>query len=209
MTPEAVEACFSKPGDGYHFARWGRAIAPVVFGVQEQTLEVLKGALEAIMVLADHKMTEVDPEIGANLIMFFVLDWQELVQTPNLEKLIPDMTGLVGRLENAGANQYRLFRCDDDGAIQACFVFLRMDETLSQVPAESLALNQMVLASLLWSEQAFAKSSPLARISDHEGVILRPEIGELIRAAYDPVLPAASRDPSHAMRLFARMDIAK
>jgi hypothetical protein len=35
--------------------------------------------------------------------------------------------------------------------------------------------------------------------------MLRPEIGALIRAAYDPVLPPAADDPSHALRLDARM----
>ncbi len=35
--------------------------------------------------------------------------------------------------------------------------------------------------------------------------MLRPEIGALIRAAYDPALPDFADDPSHALRLFARM----
>jgi hypothetical protein len=35
--------------------------------------------------------------------------------------------------------------------------------------------------------------------------ILRPEIGDLIRAGYDPVLPVMADDPSHALRLYARL----
>jgi hypothetical protein len=35
---------------------------------------------------------------------------------------------------------------------------------------------------------------------------LRPEIAAVIRAAYDPVLPVAATDPSHALRLAARME---
>ncbi|MGX0876189.1 hypothetical protein ACSSV4_000864 [Roseovarius sp. MBR-154] len=35
--------------------------------------------------------------------------------------------------------------------------------------------------------------------------MLRPEIGALIRAGYDPVLPAVAEDPSHALRLSARL----
>ena len=35
--------------------------------------------------------------------------------------------------------------------------------------------------------------------------ILRPDIAGLIHAAYDPVLPATAGDPSHALRLAARV----
>ena len=56
---------------------------------------------------------------------------------------------------------------------------------------------------LLWSDRAFASTSPLARVG--ETVILRPDIGALIRLAYDPALPAVARDPSHALRLAARL----
>jgi hypothetical protein len=35
--------------------------------------------------------------------------------------------------------------------------------------------------------------------------MLRPEIAGVIRAAYDPVLPAMAQDPSHALRLAARL----
>jgi hypothetical protein len=38
-----------------------------------------------------------------------------------------------------------------------------------------------------------------------ERVILRPEIGDVIRAAYAPVMPPVARDGSHAYRLAARL----
>jgi len=207
VTPEDVEAHFTRTDGSYHFARWGRAISPVLFGVDEASLKVLKGAIEAVVVLAGHKLSDVDPELGANLMMFFVRDWQELADTPNLEKMIPDLAGLVSRLRGADANQYRTFRFDDMGAIKACFVFLKMDDAMAAQSAESLALSQVVQAILMWSQAAFASKSPLARISGDGAIILRPEIGELIRAAYDPVLPPVADDRSHAIRLFARMDI--
>lgn len=209
MTPEDVQACFSRADCSYHFARWGLAIAPVVFGVEEQTLRILKGAIEAVVTLADHKMTDVDPELGANLMVFFLRDWQELVDTPHLDRMIPDLAGLVARLQRAEANQYRLFRFDDAGGIRACFVFLRMDAALSALPVEGLALSQMVQAILLWSETAFADSAPLARAPAGDAVVLRPDIAALIRAAYDPLLPVATADPSHALRLFARLEAAR
>jgi hypothetical protein len=203
MSPEEVEALFTRADGQYLFARWGRPIAPVVFGVEEETLKVIKGACEAVVALAGHKMAETDPELGSNLMVFFFRDWGELLETPNLDKLVPDLEPLVARLQAAGANQYRFFRFDEQNAIKAAFVFVRMDKELSRMPAETLALSQMVQTILLWSDKAFAERSPLARTPD--GVtVLRPDIAAVIRAAYDPVLPASASDPSHALRLAAR-----
>jgi len=39
--------------------------------------------------------------------------------------------------------------------------------------------------------------------------VLRPEIADLIRAGYDPVLPAVAADSSHALRLCARITASK
>ncbi|WP_092779201.1 hypothetical protein [Jannaschia pohangensis] len=203
LSPDAIEALFTRSDDQYLFARWGRPIVPVVFGVTEETVTVLKGAIEALCVLTGHKMAETDPELGANLMVFFVQDWAELTETPNLDRLIPDLGPLVTRLQQAGANQYRIFRFDEEGAIKACFSFVRVDDHLASVPADTLALNQMTQAILLWSDRAFGDTSPLA-VAD--GVaILRPDIADVMRAAYDPVLPAMARDASHALRLAARV----
>jgi hypothetical protein len=56
---------------------------------------------------------------------------------------------------------------------------------------------------LLWSDVAFRERSPLALAADT--IILRPDIASVIRAAYDPVMPATATDASHALRLFARL----
>jgi hypothetical protein len=82
-----------------------------------------------------------------------------------------------------------------------------MDEHLSAVPAETLALSQIVQSILLWSDTAFRTRSPLAVVESK--TLLRPDIATLIRAAYDPVLPGFSDDPSHALRLAARMQVAQ
>ncbi len=205
MTPEEIEAHFTRSDNTYLFARWGRPIVPIVFGVDDATLGVVKGAVEAVVGLAGIGMAETDPELGANLMLFFFREWDELTEVPDLDRLVPDLGPLVGRLKAAEANQYRIFRFDEAGAIRACFVFLRMDENLSSVPAETLALNQMVQTIVLWSDTAFTERSPLAAMPDGEGVILRPEIGDLIRASYDPVLPPVAQDASHALRLGARL----
>lgn len=202
MDAEAVEALFTRGDGSYLFARWGRPIVPVVFGVADETLPVIKGAFEAVVALAGHKMAETDPELGANLMVFFVRDWEELPAVPGLDRLVPELAALIARLDGVGANQYRIFRFEGSGAIKAAFVFLRMDAALAEMPAETLALAQAVQTILLWSDRAFDRTSPLARAG--EAVILRPEIATLIRAAHDPVLPPVARDPSHALRLAAR-----
>ncbi len=204
MTPEEIQALFTRSDGAFLFARWGRPIVPIVFGVKDATLATVKGAFEAVVALADHKMAETDPELGTNCMVFFFREWRELPDVPDLDRLIPDLVNLVARLEDADANQYRVFRFDENGAIRAAFVFLRMDRELSKVPAETLALSQVVQTVLLWSDTAFRARSPLAVAG--ETTILRPDIAGLIRAAYDPVLPAVAQDPSHALRLFARME---
>jgi hypothetical protein len=203
MTPEEIEALFTRESGKYAFARWGRPLAPVVFGVDDTSLKTIKGAVEAVCVLADHQMTETDPELGANFMWFFMKDWGELLDVPDMDRLVPDLEPLVRRLQAAEANQYRMFRFDETGAIQACFVFLKIDAELGAVSADTLALSQVVQSILLWSDLAFRDQSPLAVAK--ETTVLRPEIGALIRAAYDPVMPAAADDPSHALRLAARM----
>ena len=205
MTPDQVEALFTRADGSYVFARWGRPIVPIVFGVDDATLSVLKGAIEAVVTLANHKMAETDPELGANLMVFFVQDWAELVETPNIDQLIPDLAAVVERLQAAQATQYRAFRFDEAGAIQACFSFVRMDNALAALPAETIALSLTVQAILLWSDVAFAEQSPLAVLPGEGATILRPEIAGIIRAAYDPVMPLADRNRSHALRLFARL----
>ncbi|OJY34129.1 MAG: hypothetical protein BGP11_03365 [Rhodobacterales bacterium 65-51] len=203
MDATAVEALFTRSDGSYLCARWGRPIVPVVFGVEDATLSVVKGAIEAVVTLAGHRMAETDPELGANLMVFFFRDWAELPQVPNLDRLVPDLAPLCDRLAAAGANQYRAFRFDEAGAIRAVFVFIRMDDVLSEMPAETLALSQAAQVILLWSDTAFAGTSPLARVG--EAVVLRPEIGAVIRAAYDPVMPVVAREASHALRLAARI----
>ena len=204
MTPAEIEALFARSGT-YAFARWGRPIAPVVFGVDDATLGVLKGALEAVAALAGREIAETDPELGANLMIFFFRDWDELLEVRDLDRLIPDLATTVARLKAADANRYRAFRYDAGGAIKAAFVFLALRGGLETLPAETLALDEAVATVLSWGEAAFSETSALALHPETGAVILRPEIARLIRAAYDPVLPDAARDPSHALRLSARM----
>ncbi|MGH1576423.1 hypothetical protein [Planktotalea sp.] len=199
-----IEALFTRADGAYTFARWGRAISPVVFGVTDETLKVVKGAIEAVCLVSNHYMAETDPELGSNAMFFFFSDWAELLDVPKLDELVPDLAGMVARVSAANANQYRVFRFDEDGAIKACFTFIRMDPSLSDLPAETLALNQAVQMMVLWSDRAFLEASPLAAMPDG-AVIVKPEISGLLAAAYDKVMPVAATDASHALRLAARM----
>ncbi len=199
-----VAALFTRSDGAYVFARWGCPIVPVVFGVDDATLAVFKGAIEAVVALANHTIDETDMALsGANLMVFFCRDWAELRAVPHLDQLVPDLGPLVDKLQAAGANQYRIFRFDPAGGIKAAFVFLRMDAHLETVAADTLALSQAVQTIVLWSDTAFDAKAPLAMISGH--AVLRPEIADVIRAAYDPVMPSAARDASHALRLAARI----
>lgn len=204
MTPQDIEQLFTGADGSYRFARWNRPIVPVVFGVDDDTLAVIKGACEAVVTLAGHRMAETDPEMGANLMVFFVRAWEELLELPDLDRLLPGVDALVARLVRANANQYRAFRFEKSGAIRACVVFLRMDEELAAAPAQDLALSQMVQSILLWSRDAFAARPPLAGTAQG-AAILRPDIADVIRAAYDPALPAMATEASHALRLAARL----
>lgn len=204
MTPDQIQTMFTRQ-DGYRFARWGRPIVPVVFGVEEETLQTVKGAIEAVVALAGHKMAETDPELGANLMLFFFRDWAELLEVPNLEKMIPDLPRIVERLSGAEAVQYRTFRFDDTGAIKAAFAFVRLGGGMEKLPAETVALMQAAQIILTWGEGAFAETSPLALHPETRAVILRPDVAGVIRAAYDPVMPVAADDPAHALRLSARV----
>ncbi len=106
---DSIEAYFTRSDGQYIFARWGRPIAPVVFGVQDETLVTLKSAIQSMVFLANHKLVEVDPELGSNAMFFFFLSWDELLEVNDLDRIIPDLGNLVERLKSIKANQYRFF----------------------------------------------------------------------------------------------------
>ncbi|RPE67094.1 hypothetical protein EDD53_1498 [Pacificibacter maritimus] len=202
-TPEAVEAYFTRASGDYVFARWGRPIAPVVFGVTDASMSVIKGAIETAVVIAGAEISETDPELGSNLMMFFFSDWKELLDVPNMGDMIPDLESRVATLIDRNAHQYRAFRFDDDGAIKACFTFVRMGGAMDEVPADVIALSQATQALLLWSDTVFTQDSPLAQTES--GAVIRPDVANVLRASYDRVLPSSARDTSHALRLYARL----
>ena len=183
MTPEAIEALFTREGR-FLCARWGRPVAPVLFGLADETLAVFQAVIRAVLDRTGVPMAETDPETGANLIGFFVRDWAELTAIPDFD-VLTGIADLPGRLQAEGTARYRLFRFDPEGTIRACLTFARITDEHPGPLAESVAVNALL---------TFA----------HE---IRPatELAGLLRAAYDPVLPGCSTDPAHALRLAARI----
>lgn len=188
LTPDAIAALFTAPDGAFLCARWGRPVAPVVFGLDDASLSVFRAATSAVFAHARHPLTDTDPEMGANLMVFALREWADLAGLPDLDRLT-GVAGLPERLAGQGADQYRLFRFDPDGSIRAAFAFLRLGGALGQSHPAQLAEAVAVNALLTWAHPV-TPSQPLAA---------------LIRAAYDPLLPACARDPSHALRLAARL----
>lgn len=188
LTPETIAALFTGADGHFLCARWGRPVAPVIFGLADDSLAVFRGALTAALRHAGHALAETDPESGANWLCFALRDWQELAGLPDLDRMtgLPD---LPARLIGHGTDSYRLFRFDEQGAIRACFTFLNLGGARGQahpgVLAEATAMNSL----LTWARE----------------ITPSPALAALIRAAYDPVLPAVARDASHGLRLAARL----
>ncbi len=85
LTPVEIESLFTRTDGTYLCARWGRPIAPVVFGVDDATLLIIQVALSAVATLACHDLFDIDHALGNNLLVFFVRDWSELNATPNMD----------------------------------------------------------------------------------------------------------------------------
>ncbi|MCZ0962122.1 hypothetical protein [Paracoccus benzoatiresistens] len=191
MTPESITRLFTRSDGSFFCARWGRPVAPVIFGLADESLDIFRGAIRAGFAHAGHPLTETDPEMGANLMLFFVRDWSDLADIPDLDRLT-DAPDLAARLGRAGADQYRMFRFDADGGIRACLGFLRMSGALADSHPAQLAEALFMRCALTFAQD----------------ITPSPDLAALIRAAYDPVLPVAATDPAHALRLAARMGTA-
>lgn len=199
-----VEDLFTAKDGNYRFSRWGRSIAPVVFGIDDDTLSHLKDAMQSVVHITGGAFAETDPEFGANLMIFFCQDWDELDMVPNLDKMIPDFDILKTSLKRSGANQYRTFSFDDTGAIRVCIVLLRYDSAMADTTVQALGVGQMLQCILLWGDDAFDAETPIGILPQNGLCLVKPEYAAVIRAAYDPALPPSSTEKSHALRLSAR-----
>ncbi|MFV0293779.1 MAG: hypothetical protein ACK5II_11445 [Paracoccus sp. (in: a-proteobacteria)] len=190
MNTNEISALFSRQGN-FLCARWGRPVAPVIFGLADESLNIFRTAIHAAYGHANHPLADTDPETGANLMMFFCRNWEELSGIPDLNQLT-GQSDLVTRLNDLDTNHYQIFRFDKDGAIRACLSFVRMAPPLSEVRPAALAETLAVRSMLTFAYEITATR----------------ELAELVRAAYDPRLPDTTSDPSHSLRLLARMEEA-
>ena len=195
---------FTAPDQRYHFARWGRPLAPVVFGVGDESLLHLKEAILMTVGISGGTLAETDPELGANFMWFFCRDWDEALAVPDLDKLIPNFENLITGLKEQNATRYRSFGFDKDGAIQVCVLLIRVDAATERLSLQTLGTSETFQSLLTFGENAFDVHSPIAMIKVNNLCIVKPEYAAVVRAAYDPALPAASNDPAHALRVSAR-----
>ncbi|MAD94429.1 MAG: hypothetical protein CML33_02920 [Rhodobacteraceae bacterium] len=195
---------FTSPNERYHFARWGRPIAPVVFGVGDENLPHLKDAIAMTVGISGGMLVDTDPELGANFMWFFCRDWDEMRVIPDLDKLIPNFVNLITELQEKNATRYRSFGFEKNGAIQLCVVLIRVDAATERMSLQTLGTSETFQSLLTFGENAFDTHSPIATIKVNNLCIVKPEYAAVVRAAYDPALPAASNDPAHALRVSAR-----
>lgn len=199
-------------GDAFKFARWGTAISPVVVGLDTKGAQLFEEAIGAVAELAGVATEELDAEMGANMMIYIMSDWAHAARAPNLPNFLPNLPELVERLTKANANRYRVFAFDDQGAIRASITLLRYDEQMQAAPVDYIALSEAALAMLVYDEAGVAEDRPvvMAQFEDENEdprAILEPWHAMLIRAAYDPTIPAGSKDPSLALRLAARIEV--
>ena len=203
-----VEAQFTRRDGSFRFARWGRPLAPVIVGTNDEGCKIFEDGISAVARMAGLEVAELDPDLGANFLVFLVNEWAELTEAPNLVRLIPNLNELISSLSDHAANQYRVFNFTEDGAIRLCITMLRYEEELQRVSAQTLALGQAFQGILMWSDSAFTGESPLA-ITDDGLCVIKPIYADLLRAAYNPVLPDAGNDASIALRLAARLTVTE
>lgn len=203
---EAIEKLFTRKDGSYGFARWGRQIAPVVFGVDDDTLGYLKEAIAQTVAVTGGTLAETDPELGANFMWFFCTEWDEVAVVPDLGKLVPDLPALVDRLKQKNVNEHRMFIFDKDGSIKMCLLFLRMKGAIADMTVQALGTGETLQSLLTWGEEAFSNQSPIAVLKENGICIVKPEFASLVRGAYDPVMPPVATDASHALRLHPRAD---
>ena len=207
LSLQEIEDLFTREDGSYQFSRWGRSIAPVVFGVNDDILAALKAAMTSTLGITGRNITDVDPELGTNFMWIFVREWDELKTLPDIDKLLPKLDAKVAEAKKENSNSYRYFTFDNEGAIQFCCNVIRPAGDYAKQPVSVIGAAETLLSSVMFGPKAFATESPLAILPDNNVVIVKPKYAAVIRAAYEENMPNTANDPSHAMRIKARADI--
>lgn len=206
LSEDEITALYTQRDGGFYFRRWGRAMAPVVFGVDDASLDALKATIEQAAGVTGQSLVETDPELGSNFMWIFCQDWDELTALPNFDKLIPDLPEKVEALKKNDAHSYRYFTFDDTGAINFCCVLVRVSGSFAAQPIQVIGMSETLMALSMFGPNAFTNRSPIAVIQENNLCVIKPEFACVIRASYDPTIPTASDDPAVVLRIKARAD---
>ena len=204
-----VTELFTRADGCFRFSRWGRPLAPMIYGTDDAGVRLFEESLTSVAAIAGLEVVELDPELAANFLVYFVKDWRELTSITHLVKLIPEIAGLAGRLSKAQATQYRVFGFDAEGSICICITLIRYGAEMQRVSAQTLAVTQSFMGMLLWAEGAFTGESPVALAGEDGRCVVKPWYADLLRAAYDPAIPPVGIDSSLALRLAARLAVMR
>ena len=207
LSENEIKDLFTQADGTYQFARWGRPIAPVIFGVNDQILAGLKAAISSTIGITGQKMGELDPDLGTNMMWIFCRDWDEVLELPDIEKLIPGIREKMTDIKNSNASSYRYLTFDKDGAIMFACVLIRPVGEYANQPVSVIGAAETLLTLATFGAGAFKKESPIAVIKENNVVVVKPKYAAVVRAAYDQTMPARSDDPAHALRVKARADI--
>ena len=205
---ERIQRLFG--GDAFKFARWGGPISPVVVGLDDKGAQLFQEAIGAVAEVAGAQIEEIDPEMGANFLVYVMSDRAQAKLAPNLPNFLPDIEALTERLTAANANRYRVFAFDDAGAIRAAITLLRYDEQMQAAPVDYIALTEAALGMLVFDEVGVSEDRPVVMAKFEDGdarAVMSPWHAMLLKAAYDPAIPAGSKDPTLALCLAARIDV--
>jgi len=207
LTEDEIKDLFTQADGSYQFARWGRPIAPVVFGVNDDILVGLKAAIGATLGITGQNMAELDPELGTNFMWIFCREWDEVLDLPDIEKLIPGIHDKIKEIKKTNSSSYRYLTFDKDGAIMFAVVLIRPVGDYAKQPVSVIGAAETLLTVATFGTKAFKKESPIAMIKENNMVVVKPKYAAVIRAAYDETMPARSNDEAHALRVKARADL--
>lgn len=201
---ESVEGAPEDPAQRFRFARWGRPLAPVVLGLDEESAEAARAAVVEAAEAAGVGAVDEDPDLEANFLICVCEKWSQLKSISGLDRLIPDLERLLTLLSAVGANQYRIFRVAPEEGISFAVTLVRFDESVAGLSAQAIGATQAAHGLLMWSDEAFAEDAPVAINRSGRGVI-KTFHAKLLKAAYGEDAPSTSEDPNLADQLAAAM----
>jgi hypothetical protein len=199
-TPSDQESAFAHADDErpstdrrFLFAKWAKPIVPAFYGLEASSMTIMRSGLERAARICGAKLGEDDHVYGANLVFIVCQDWSELNKSPVLRAFVSAPEQLSRVLTASKTNQYRLFKTAKENGIEIALVLLRMDEKLSSLPPQAMALSQAAQALLVTADDAFAKDNPVT-IGRHGRGLLKRWMQRLLEAAYREETPAYSED---------------